>query len=76
MKTSFVKYVVSPSSELSMRTLEIMIGAKLARVGVTYGTAICETNDGPGPTDADTSNDSESRLGTAHEVSRIITSDS
>ena len=59
MKTTFVKYVVSPSSELSTRTLGIMIGVELARVSVMYDAAIGVTNDGSRLTDVGTSKDLE-----------------
>ena len=58
VKTSFVEYDFSPSSELSARTLGIMIGAELARIGVMYDAAIGVTNDGSRLADVDTSNDS------------------
>ena len=65
VKTSFVEYDFSPSSELSAQTLGIMIGVELAKIGVMYDSAVGVTNDGSRPTYLDTSNDSESRLGTA-----------
>ena len=76
VKTSFMEYDFSPSSELSTQTLGIMLGVELARVGVMYDVVIGVTNDGSGLTDVDTLNDLESRLGTAREDSRIIPSDS
>ena len=75
MKSSFVEYRFSPSSELTTPPLGIMIGVELARVGAMYDAAIGVTNDGSRPTDEDTSNDLESRLGTACEDSRIIPRD-
>ena len=75
VKTSFVEYNFSPSSELSTWTLEFMIGIELARVSVMYDASIGVTNDGSRQTDVDTSNDLESRLGTACEDSRIIPRD-
>ena len=75
VKTSFVKYLLSPSVELSTQALEIMIGTELARVSATNNATIGETNDGLRPTNAGSLDDLESRLGTACDDGKIIPSD-